>query len=100
MGTVLFALILFVLLAIYYISSVGLGLRNRQAQNIHDINIYNGYEDPYVKNLIKTFVKNHPYCTSTKELDKLSRKRLRKFVEASDRLLESIRKHLDQEIIK
>lgn len=99
METVFFALLLFVALAGYYVTSVAQGLKDRLSRNIHDINIYQGYDDPYVKDLIKTFIKNYPCCTSEEGLAKLFGKRLREIVDASDSVVEDIRKHLDQKTI-
>ncbi|MBQ2600528.1 hypothetical protein II582_04085 [bacterium] len=99
MGTVFFALLMFIALAGYYVTSVAQGRRDRLSRNIHDINIYQGYDDPYVLDLIKTFIKNYPCCTSEEGLAKLFGKRLREIVDASDRVIYDIRKHLDQKTI-
>lgn len=92
MGTAIFAVVLFSCLFVYYFAGKNVALHKRLAQNHREINIYKGYEDPYVKELISTFKEKYPF--SVEELNKLSGKKLENYVEATEDLLENIRKYV------
>ena len=94
MGTVVFAVGLFSCLLMYYFASNNVAFHKRLAQNHHEINIYKGYEDPHVKKLISDFKEKYPF--SVEELNKLSGKKLENYVEATENLLEAIRKYVGQ----
>jgi len=97
MGTVIFAVGLFSCLLMYYFASNNVAFHKRLAQNHHEINIYKGYEDPHVKKLISDFKEKYPF--SVEELNKLSGKKLENYVEATEELLGSIRKHVEQKSV-
>ncbi len=97
MGTVIFAVGLFSCLLMYYFASNNVAFHKRLAQNHHEINIYKGYDDPHVKKLISDFKEKYPF--SVEELNKLSGKKLENYVEATEELLESIRKHVEQKSV-
>ena len=97
MGTVIFAVGLFSCLLMYYFASNNVAFHKRLAQNHHEINIYKGYDDPHIKKLISDFKEKYPF--SVEELNKLSGKKLENYVEATEDLLESIRKHVEQKSV-
>ena len=97
MGTVIFAVGLFSCLLMYYFASNNVAFHKRLAQNHHEINIYKGYDDSHVKKLISDFKEKYPF--SAEELNKLSGKKLENYVEATEELLENIRKHVEQKSV-
>ena len=97
MGTVIFAIGMFSCLLIYYFASKSVAFHKRLARNHYEINIYKGYDDPHVKKLISDFKEKYPF--SVEELNKLSGKKLENYVEATEDLLESIRKYVEQKSV-
>ena len=59
--------------------------------------MYRKCDDPHVRKLISDFKEKYPF--SVEELNKLSGKKLENYVEATEDLLESIRKHVEQKSV-
>ena len=97
MGTLLFGIGMVIAMFMYAYGARYRAAIKKMTRNSREINIYGGYENPYVKNLIRTFNEEHPL--SVEKLHKLPVKELENYAESTEELLKSIRIHLGQKSV-
>ena len=88
---VLFA---FLVIFVYYFSRNHGTFTRKLTMNHHEINMYKKCDDPYVIKLISDFKEEYPF--SVYDFYNLPIDEFKKYVEATDELLDNIRRHLDQ----
>lgn len=84
----------FLVIFVYYFSRSHGTFTRKLTMNHHEINMYRKCDDPHVRKLISDFKEKYPF--SVDDLYNLPIDAFKKYVKATDELLDNIRRYLDQ----
>ena len=82
----------FLILFVYYFSKDHGTFTRKLTMNQHEINMYKECDDPHVRKLISDFIEKYPF--SVDDLYNLPIDDFKKYLKATDELLDNIRGHL------
>ena len=82
----------FLILFVYYFSKDHGTFTRKLTMNHHEINMYKECDDPHVRKLISDFIEKYPF--SVDDLHNLPIDDFKKYLKATDELLDNIRGHL------
>ena len=82
----------FLILFVYYFSKNHGTFTRKLTMNHHEINMYKECDDPHVRKLISDFIEKYPF--SVDDLYNLPIDDFKKYLKATDELLDNIRGHL------
>ena len=92
--TALVVLFAFLVIFVYFFSRNHGTFYGKLTMNHHEINMYKKCDDPHVRKLISDFKEKYPF--SVDDLYNLPIDEFKKYVKATDELLDNIRRYLDQ----